>query len=142
MNRWLRARKWWVLASVTIAIIVAVILLPLNFLDHYVGQDFLIPLVFWAAVAFMLFYTLLSRWWHNPMGRMLVALDFSIALLTLPEVLISEFGFRVDSEATVRILAASLTIIAVTILSRFWLLGRLHHWKIQLPWRHKHDASQ
>lgn len=91
-----------------------------------IGINYLIPVGFWSALLFVARYSMVAPWWKNSMGRMLVALDLAVALALLPSVLSTEFGRPVDSGFALRLVMLDLLIIPATILSRVWLLERLH----------------
>jgi hypothetical protein len=122
-------------AAGAVAVAAAVAFLPLSSLTS-IGDEVLIRASFYGALAFVVAYSLMAPWWRSPMGRMIVALDASVALALLPGVLQLDFGVRLPAWLLTRITAAALTLIPVTILSRMWLLGRLHSWRLRLPWRH------
>lgn len=130
-------RAWAAFSTAAIiAGVVLIIMLPLTTLVR-IGEDYVLPVPFWSAIAFIAYYTLVAPWWHNPMGRMLVALDAGVALALLGDVLEVEFGVTVDTTWLLRLTVAALVIVAVTVLTRIWLLGRLHGWMPRLPWRHE-----
>lgn len=124
----------WIAAAAVIALLV--ILAPVTPLTRY-GGDILIRAAFYSALAFVAYYSLLARWWGNPMGRMIVALDLGVALALLPDIVRMDFGVVLSAVVLLRVTAAALTLIPVTILSRMWLLGRLNGWWPRLPWRHR-----
>jgi hypothetical protein len=123
---------WAAGALAAAALIVFLPLVPLA----QIGGDVLIRVSFYGALAFIAAYSLMAAWWRSPMGRMIVALDFSVALALLSSVLRLDFGVTIPAWVLVRITVLALTLIPVTILSRLWLLGRLHGWRVRLPWRH------
>lgn len=52
---------------------------------------------FWSAVAFIIVYTLLAKWWKSEIGWARVSLDGGIALALSPTVAHFIFGLRVDN---------------------------------------------
>jgi hypothetical protein len=100
------------------------------------GASIVIPAAFWSAAGFIAYYTLLAPWFRNPVGRMIVFLDFAVMCALFGDILQSEFGVRLTAVVQVRLYAGALLIIPAVVLSRAWLLGRLHGWKPRLPWRH------
>jgi len=94
------------------------------------------PATFWTTVAFICVYSVLAPWWRSPMGRLIVSLDISLAVLLAHDVATAEFGVTFSSDTLLRLQTAALTAAAITVLSRTWLLGRLHGFKISWPWGH------
>jgi hypothetical protein len=134
------SRKWrmiagWTAGTAPIAVcVVTAFLLPLPLL-YNIGENYLIPAAFWSAVGFILIYSLLSPWWRNPIGRMIVRLDASVALALASGIMVHEFGVPVGGVLQTRILVLSLALVTETILSRVVLIGRLHGWRIGRPRR-------
>lgn len=128
----------WVLAVCAVA---ALGIVPSSPWLTTFGDQVLIPAAFWLGVVFIVFYTGLSRWWHNPMGRMLVGFDFAFMLIVVAPTLQVEFGIKFDSAVELRFVFLALLIAPIVILSRIILLGRLHRWKFEWPWRHGRDAG-
>jgi hypothetical protein len=128
-----KARIAWVTAVLAAAALA--VFLPLGTLVD-IADDVLLRGAFYAAVGFIVLYSLLAPWYRSPMGRMIVALDFAIVLTLLPEILLRDFGAALSLQAVTRLTAAGIGIVVVTIVSRAWLLGRLHGWRARLPWRH------
>lgn len=122
----MRARLVWL--SISAACLLLIFLLPLSWIGKF-GEDYLIPTAFYSGIGFIIYYTLLTPWWHNPMGRMLVSLDAGVVLALLGNILKIEFGLEVPSGLFVRITFAAISVVTVTVLSRTWLLGKLHGWK-------------
>lgn len=52
---------------------------------------------FWAAVLFMLVYTLMGSWWKSAIGWARISLDFGIALALSPIMLHVLTGIRIES---------------------------------------------
>lgn len=122
-------------AGATAVIVAVAALTPLGGLASF-GTDVVIPAAFWSAAAFICYYSLLAPWWRNPVGHMIVFLDFAVMCALFGAVLQIEFGIHVTAAIQVRLAAGALLIIPVVVLSRAWLLGRLNGWKPRLPWRH------
>lgn len=101
-----------------------------------VGTDVIIPAAFWSAAAFIVYYSLLAPWWRNPVGHMIVFLDFAIVCALLGDILHLEFGVHLSAAVLMRCAIGGLLIVPVVVLSRMILLGRLNGWKPKLPWRH------
>jgi hypothetical protein len=136
-DRFIRLR--W--ALLTVAVVVSVWVMP----ERWVGiiaDDWLIPACFWLGIAFIVLYTFLSAWWGNQMGRLIVGLDVALILIVVEPTFQIEFGVHFGTSLELRILFAALIVAPLTILSRTVLLGRLHHWRLELPWRHKRDAGE
>lgn len=100
-------------------------------------ETVVVPAGFWAAAAFILYYSLLVPWWRNPFGRMIVQMDAAFMLVTAGPTLAAEFGLTFTADGEVRLLFAGLVIAAGTIISRMVYLGALHGWAPRLPWRHE-----
>lgn len=128
----------WVLlrvAGAAAAITAVAAFTPLYGLTTF-GADVVLPAAFWSATAFICYYSLLAPWWANPVGRMIVFLDFAVMCALLGDILQIEFGVHVTTEAQVRLTAGALLVVPAVVLSRAWLLGRIHGWRPRLPWRH------
>ena len=138
---WLR-RRWQLLSWLALAAVAATFLLMATpALLGTVSNEALIPAGFWISVAFIVLYTFMARWWHNPMGRMLVGLDFAFAVITGESTLINEFHVSIDTTYGLRLLVLALLLAPIVMASRLLLLGRLHRWKLELPWRHKQNEE-
>lgn len=131
----MKARTAW--AAVVLAAAGLAAFLPLSTLAQ-IGDDVLIRAAFYSALGFIVLYSLLAPWYRSPMGRMIVALDFAIVLTLLPGILMQDFGADLPVQVTLRLTAAGIGIVVITIISRAWLLGRLHSWQVRLPWKHPH----
>lgn len=118
-------------AALFVAVVTACVLIvtlgTLSWLG-WMTEHFLIPAVFWSSVFFILYYSTLAAWWLNPMGRMLVGLDLSIAALTFPSTLQFQFGIDLAVRTQVQIVVGSLLLAFVVVVSRTVLLGYLHSW--------------
>jgi hypothetical protein len=135
----MRALKLLLPAAVVLAGILAWLLppAPLMWIADYV----LVNASFWGALAFTGFYTLLAPWWRNPMGKLIVAIDCGVVLALMGGVLRQDFHAVIPELTLLRVTAFALALVAGTILSRIWLLGTLHSWKLTIPWRHRRDHS-
>jgi len=51
---------------------------------------------FWSAIAFMVGYTVLAKWWRSEVGWARVSLDFAIALALSPTMVHVITGMRVE----------------------------------------------
>jgi hypothetical protein len=129
-----RAGAAWVLVLAAVVLITVFGHLP--WLVR-LGDAVVIPAGFWAGAAFILYYTLLAPWWHNPLGRMVVQLDLAVMLVTGGPTFSEEFGVSFSSATEVRLLFSGLILAPVTIISRLLLLGALHDWVPRLPWHHR-----
>jgi hypothetical protein len=121
-------------SAVIIAVLALVSFLPVIPLTEF-GDNVLVPVAFWSAVFFCVYYSLLAPWWHNPMGRMLVGLDLGLAAALFGSVLKQEFGVQVGTVISLRVVAAAILLVDIIILSRTLLLGHLHNWVPSFPWR-------
>lgn len=134
----MRRRHWMRLAwALVLAGAVTFTLLASPALLTTTGDVYLVPGAFWLAVAFCVYYTLLARWWGNPMGRMLVGLDISLAMITFEGAVYEEFGWKPTQDAELRLVAGAVLLAVVVIASRLVLLGALHNWVPRLPWKHR-----
>ncbi len=130
----------WVTAIIT-GVILAFTLPPVTI--ETIQDQVLVPAGFYSSVIFVCYYTTLSAWWRNPMGRMLAFLDLAIAVALLREVLAVEFGVSLLSSYLTRLGVVSLAVVPAVIISRTWLLGRLNGWRPHPPWEHqKRDAAE
>jgi hypothetical protein len=130
-----KARIAWGVLILAAAVLAA--FLPLGTLVQ-IGDDVLIRAAFYSALGFVVLYSTMAPWWRSPMGRMIVALDFAIVLTLLPDILMQDFGADLPAQVTLRLTAAGIGTVVVTIISRAWLLGRIHSWQARLPWKHPH----
>lgn len=132
-----REMRWVLLrvAGAVAVIVAAAVFTPLYWLATF-GTDIVIPAAFWSATAFICYYTLLAPWWANPVGRMIVFLDFAVMCALFGGILQIEFGVRLSAGSEVRLTAGALLVVSVVVLSRAWLLGSIHGWRPRLPWRH------
>lgn len=74
-----------------------------------------------SNAAFLAVYTSLARWWRNPVGRTIVAVDLAVFLALLPVALSLYFTFsRLDSRLAAGLDLASITAIPVTMCWRIW----------------------
>ena len=144
-NRWWRfpRGRWWDVAEVVLLLsaVALVVLLPVPVLTE-LAEDWCAPAAFWGSFFFLVYYTSLAAWWGNPMGKMLVGLDFAVFLALGPGELQREFGFTLSPGAQVRIAAGALVLIPVVVLSRTWLLGAVNGWVPHWPWTHRRRARQ
>jgi hypothetical protein len=56
-----------------------------------------VQFAFWSAIAFVLGYSILAKWWRSEIGWARVSLDIAIALALSPTLLHVIFGFRVEN---------------------------------------------
>jgi hypothetical protein len=99
-------------------------------------EDVVGPATCWLTVAFICVYTILAPWWRSPMGRLVVSLDVALAAVLAHDVAAAEFGVTFSAVTLQRVQTTALIAAAVTVLSRMWLLGRLHGFKVRWPWGH------
>lgn len=59
-----------------------------------------VQFAFWAAVAFIVGYTLLAPWWRTPIGWARVSLDAGIALALSPTLIHLWTGMRVEDSVS------------------------------------------
>lgn len=98
------------------------------------GDQVVIPASFWSAICFILYYTVLAPWWRTSLGRMVVSLDFAVMLTLLGPELRIQFGVDFSSSTVIRLTVAGLLIVAITILTRIVILGKLHNWWPKFSW--------
>jgi hypothetical protein len=81
---------------------------------------------FFAAIAFIILYTVLAAWWRSSLGRSIVALDAAVALTVAPSVLHFLFGVTsLQSETFAYFTLGAFTCIPLIIVWRGWMLWRL-----------------
>jgi hypothetical protein len=135
MPRWIARHHTvliWILAFAALAS--AMPLLSVSQMQA-LGDQVVIPAGFWAGAFFIIYYSSLARWWANPVGRMVVQLDFAFMLVTGGTTFAEEFGLVFSSVTEIRILFSGLVVAAFTIISRVFLVGSLNGWRPHLPWR-------
>jgi hypothetical protein len=137
LSRWWDAGELILLASA----VALVIFLPIPVLVEF-AEDWCAPAAFWGSLFFMLYYTSLAAWWGNPMGKMLIGLDFAVFLALGPGELQREFSVTLSPAVQLRIAAGALVLIPVVVLSRTWLLGAVNGWVPHWPWTHRRRARE
>jgi len=119
---------------------VLVAVTPLSWLV-WLSNNILIRAAFWSAVIFIVYYTSLAPWWRNPVGRMLISLDFAVVAVLFGPILRLDFGVTIPPWLLTRCSAGGLALVPLTIISRTILLGRVHRWLPRQPWKHEPSAA-
>lgn len=125
--------------ALTVVLTVLNFMLPFSWYAQFF-TDVGIPAAFFGSVLFLVYYTLLSAWWGNPMGRMLWWLDLSIAAILFSSVLQNQFHVKLSVEMNYRVQLAGVLISAIVVISRLILLGYLNGWTPHWPWTHRQRA--
>lgn len=99
-----------------------------------------IPAAWGSAVLFVAVYSLLAPWWHNPLGRTIVALDGGIILTLLPHMLRLVLGVNEAGTFYAWFEFLAFMLVPASILWRTWILLRIHRSEPLLPRRNKPRA--
>jgi hypothetical protein len=79
-----------------------------------------------GTIAFVTIYTHLARWWHNPIGRTIVAVDAAVFMALLPIALSLFFTFsRLTSQLAAGLDLAAISSIPISMGWRIWAWLRL-----------------
>lgn len=91
---------------------------------------------FFAAILFLVVYSLVAPWWRTSIGRALVIMDIGIALAMLPLFLKFAFDLSTADLFFAWLQIGSIGLVAISTLWRSWIVARVQ-------WRERqHDEAE